>query len=178
MQRFTLPALTPDISYGLGSDFLGGLMLLLMCRLHPARRTQRPLRRGSVSFSPSPDGPLKIFDDATARPVVPNVSALRFPSVGRGPRQRCYVRIRNTLERTCSCLPWTLTESLKQDVQGAGGCSIHYDPGTTSFMAITATPLIAPGFRSAISILLEPWRRIQASTRHSSLTLGRPDHFI
>ncbi len=43
----------------------------------------------------------------------------------------------------------------------------------TSSMETTATPLIAPGFRSASSILLVPWRLIPASTRLSSLTLGR-----
>ncbi|MCU1221907.1 MAG: hypothetical protein JWN42_3104, partial [Candidatus Angelobacter sp.] len=70
VERFTLPALTPDISYGLGSDFLGAPHVALDVQVAPGAPHTTAVTRGSVSFGPSLDGPLTIFDDATPRPVV------------------------------------------------------------------------------------------------------------
>jgi hypothetical protein len=71
VQRFTLPALTPDVSYPLGSDFLGAPHVALDLQVAPGAPHTTAVTIGSVSFGPSLDGPPTVFDDAVKRPVTP-----------------------------------------------------------------------------------------------------------
>ncbi len=57
VQRFTLPALTPGISYPLGSDFLGAPHVALDLQVAPGEPHTTAVTIGSVSFGPSLDGP-------------------------------------------------------------------------------------------------------------------------
>ena len=130
VQRFTLPALTPDISYGLGSDFFGAPHVALDIQVAPGAPHTTAVTRGSVSFSPSLDGPLTIFDDATPRPVV------------IASNQLCDSLQWGTDATTLFCSSTQFTSdlylmavdangvSIKKDVQSANANKIHRDPGT------------------------------------------------
>jgi hypothetical protein len=134
VQRFTLPALTPDISYGLGSDFLGRPHVALDVQVAPGAPHTTAVTRGSVSFSPSVDGPLTIFDDATPRPVVP--SGVRLCDSLQWGTDPATLLCSNTEDSGADLFLLTVDTngvSLKQDVQGAGGSRIRYDQGTNVF---------------------------------------------
>ncbi|HEY2232835.1 MAG TPA: IPT/TIG domain-containing protein, partial [Candidatus Angelobacter sp.] len=134
VQRFTLPALTPDISYGLGSDFLGRPHVALDVQVAPGAPHTTAVTRGSVSFSPSVDGPLTIFDDATPRPVVP--SGVRLCDSLEWGTDPATLLCSNTEDSGADLFLLTVDAngvSLKQDVQGAGGSRIRYDQGTNVF---------------------------------------------
>ncbi len=130
VQRFTLPALTPDISYGLGSDFLGAPHVALDLQVAPGAPHTTAVTIGSVSFGPSLDGPPTIFDDATARPVAPTN------------RQLCDSLQWGADATTLFCSSTQFTSdlylmtvdvngvSIKNDVQSANVNRIHRDAGT------------------------------------------------
>ncbi len=130
VERFTLPALTPDISYPLGSDFLGHPHVALDVQVAPGAPHTTAVTIGSVSFSPSLDGPLTIFDDATPRPVVPASNQL-CDSLQWGA---------DATTLFCSSTQFTSDlylmavdangVSIKKDVQSANVNRIHRDPGT------------------------------------------------
>jgi hypothetical protein len=130
VQRFTLPALTPDISYPLGSDFLGAPHVALDLQVAPGAPHTTAVTIGSVSFGPSLDGPPTIFDDATPRPVTPNN------------RQLCDSLQWGADATTLFCSSTQFTTnlylmavdangvSIQQTVQNANANRIHRDRGT------------------------------------------------
>ena len=130
VQRFALPALTPDISYPLGSDFFGAAHVALDLQVAPGAPHTTAVTIGSVSFGPSLDGPPTIFDDATPRPVTP-VSRQLCDSLQWGV---------DATTLFCSSTQFTtdlylLTVdangvSIRQDVQSANANKIHRDGGT------------------------------------------------
>ena len=71
VQRFTLPALTPDISYGLGVDPFGNPIDASDIQVAPGAPHTTAVTHGVSGFGGSLIGPLTIFDDGTPRPVVP-----------------------------------------------------------------------------------------------------------
>jgi hypothetical protein len=65
VQRFTLPSLTPDINYPLGSDFFGPFFALDL-QVAPGEPHTSAVSLGALA-SPRALGGITIFDDATAR---------------------------------------------------------------------------------------------------------------
>src|SRR6476646_7724897 len=147
VQRFTLPALTPDISYPLGSDPFGAPHVALDIQVAPGAPHTTAVTRGSVSFSPSLDGPLTIFDDATARPVVPNS------------RQLCDSLQWGADATTLFCSSTQFTSDLylmavdangvtiKKDVQSANVNKIHRDRGTNLLYGDNGNSVDGSGLR-------------------------------
>ncbi len=69
VQRFTLPTLTPDISFPLGSNIFGP-MTALDIQVAPGAPHTTALTLASPGVSPSADFGIEIMDDATARPTI------------------------------------------------------------------------------------------------------------
>lgn len=67
--RFQLPSLTPDITYALGADSFFGPYRALDLQVAPAAAHTTAVTRQVFDFSPSAQGGVRIYDDATARPV-------------------------------------------------------------------------------------------------------------
>jgi hypothetical protein len=68
VQRFTLPTLTPDISFSLGSNFFGPFTVLDM-QVAPGAPHTTALTLANPGFSPSAQFGVEIMDDAVARPT-------------------------------------------------------------------------------------------------------------
>jgi hypothetical protein len=68
VQRFTLPGLAKDISYSLGSDSFGPNFALGL-QVAPGAAHTTAVTLANVGVSPSAQGGITIFDDATARPT-------------------------------------------------------------------------------------------------------------
>ena len=80
VQRFTLPALTTDISYSLGSNAFGNYVALdLQVAPHAPHTTAVSLANTGVS--PAAQGGITIFDDATARPTTAKVGSALYGSL-------------------------------------------------------------------------------------------------
>ncbi|MCU1331151.1 MAG: hypothetical protein JWM08_143 [Candidatus Angelobacter sp.] len=147
VERFTLPALTPDISYGLGSDFLGAPHVALDVQVAPGAPHTTAVTRGSVSFGPSLDGPLTIFDDATPRPVV------------TASNQLCDSLQWGADATTLFCSSTQFTSdlylmavdangvSIKKDVQSANVNKIHRDRGTNLLYGDNGNSVDGSGLR-------------------------------
>lgn len=69
VQRFTLPALTPDMQYPLGSNFFGPFFALDL-QVAPGAPHTSAVTLGTPGSSPSALGGITIFDDASARPTI------------------------------------------------------------------------------------------------------------
>jgi hypothetical protein len=69
VQRFILPTLQPDVSYGLGASFRWGPYYALDLQVAPGASHTTAVSLGVTPVSPSAQGGLVIFDDATARPA-------------------------------------------------------------------------------------------------------------
>jgi hypothetical protein len=76
VQRFTLPGLTPDISYSLGSDPNEGPYFALDLQVAPRAPHTTAVTKGIFNLSPDEIGGVTIYDDSTPRPV-------RVPEWGR-----------------------------------------------------------------------------------------------
>src|SRR6266513_1581015 len=75
VQRFTLPGLAKDISYPLGANPTFGNYFALDIQVAPATPRTTAVTLANVGFSPSAQGGITIFDDATPRPTtVPGFS--------------------------------------------------------------------------------------------------------
>jgi len=146
VQRFLLPALTPDISYGLGADFLGHPHVAIDVQVAPGAPHTTAVTIGSTSFGPSVDGPVTVFDDATPRPITPPAFNL-YDSVQWG--ADATTLLSSNTESTGDDLfllsVGTNGVTLKQDIQGAGGSNIHYDRGTNLFYGENGNTVNASG---------------------------------
>jgi hypothetical protein len=69
VQRYTLPTLTADISFPLGSNIFGP-MTALDIQVAPGAPHTTALTLASPGVSPSADFGIEIMDDATARPTI------------------------------------------------------------------------------------------------------------
>jgi DNA-binding beta-propeller fold protein YncE len=69
VQRFILPTLQPDVSYGLGDDSRWGPYYALDLQVAPGAPHTTAVSLGVTPVSPLAQGGLVIFDDATPRPV-------------------------------------------------------------------------------------------------------------
>jgi hypothetical protein len=67
VQRFKLPGLTTDINYSLGKDPFFGPFFALDLQVAPAAPSTTAVTRGNFNVSPSAQGGVQIFDDATMR---------------------------------------------------------------------------------------------------------------
>jgi trimeric autotransporter adhesin len=78
VQRFTLPGVAPDISISLGSYLNNGPMYALDVEVAPGCARTVAISRGAPGVSPSEEGGVAIYDDATPRPN-------SVPGFGSGP---------------------------------------------------------------------------------------------
>ncbi len=69
VQRFILPGLQPDINYSLGADSFFGPYFALDLQVAPGAPHTTAVTLGNSGVSPSAEGGIIIFDDATARPT-------------------------------------------------------------------------------------------------------------
>src|SRR5579864_5904733 len=133
VQRFTLPALTPDITYGLGLDVFGQPVSALDVQVAPGAPHTTVVTTGSGSGA-SGNGPVRVFDDATARPVTPNV--FTFCDSLQWGASAATLLCSDTFDSGADMYVLTVDAngvSVKQDNQGAGGSRIHFDRGTNFF---------------------------------------------
>lgn len=137
VQRFTLPALSKDISYPLGSDFFGNFVALDL-QVAPGAPHTTAVALGSPGTSPEAEGGITIFDDATARPTkAPGFSGTGniFASIQWGANVNKLFAANN--EDTGFDF-YTLSVNangvtLNQDFKGVFDSfanTIHFDPGT------------------------------------------------
>jgi hypothetical protein len=137
IQRFTLPGLAKDISYPLGADPIFGNYFALDIQVAPATPNTTAVTLANVGFSPSAQGGITIFDDATPRPTkVPGFGGTGnlFDSLQWGPDATALYAVNN--EDTAFDF-YTLTVnssgvSKNQDYMNAlpgFGYRIHFDPG-------------------------------------------------
>lgn len=70
VQRFTLPSLTKDISYALGSNVFFGSYFALDLQVAPGAPHTTAVSLGNTGVSPAAIGGIEIFDDSTARPTI------------------------------------------------------------------------------------------------------------
>jgi hypothetical protein len=69
VQRFKLPALTPDVSYGLGSNSSFGPYVALEIHVAPGVPGTSAVSLGSLQVTPAAQGGLVVYDDQTPRPI-------------------------------------------------------------------------------------------------------------
>jgi hypothetical protein len=139
VQRFALPSLGADVNYFLGSDSFFGPFFALDLQVAPGAPHTSAVSRGIRGSSPSALGGIKIFDDATPRPVI----AKGFGPGGGG--GVIYDSIQWGADAT-SLLAADLESSgedfftlavdangisLNQDIQSIGSGRLHRDPGTS-----------------------------------------------
>ena len=67
VQRFTLPSLTKDISYDLGSNKFAGAYFALDLQVAPGLPHTTAVSLGNMSVSPEAEGGVVIYDDANPR---------------------------------------------------------------------------------------------------------------
>ena len=69
VQRFVLPALTPDISYLLGNYQNGALFFALDLQVAPGAPHTTAVTKGVMNLDPEAEGGITIYDDSTPRPT-------------------------------------------------------------------------------------------------------------
>lgn len=69
VQRFTLPSLTPDITYSLGSDPFEGPYMALDIQVAPGAPHTVAISKGTLNLDPHTIGGITIYDDSTPRPT-------------------------------------------------------------------------------------------------------------
>ncbi len=69
VQRFTLPSLTPDITYSLGSDPFDGPYMALDIQVAPGAPHTVAISKGFLNLDPHTIGGVSIYDDSTPRPT-------------------------------------------------------------------------------------------------------------
>jgi hypothetical protein len=138
VQRFALPALTTDLTYPLGSDFLFGPYFALDLQAAPGAPHTSAVSRGIRGSSPSALGGIVIFDDATPRPVIANGfgpgggGGVIYDSLQWGADATSIFAA--DLESSGADF-FTLAVnangiSLAHDIQSIGSGRLHHDPGT------------------------------------------------
>lgn len=137
VQRFTLPSLAKDISYPLGADPFFGNYFALDIQVAPATPHTTAVTLANVGFSPSAQGGITIFDDATPRPTkVPGFSGTGnlFDSLQWGSDATALYAVNNEDTAfdfyTLTVNPSGVTKN--QDFMNAlpgFGYRIHFDPG-------------------------------------------------
>ncbi|HYR79535.1 MAG TPA: hypothetical protein VEO55_05985 [Candidatus Dormibacteraeota bacterium] len=70
VQRFMLPDLVADISYGLGREAFFGPYFALDLQVAPGAPHTTAVTLGNFSVSPQAEGGIVIFDDSTPRPTI------------------------------------------------------------------------------------------------------------
>jgi len=136
VQRFTLPGLTPDISYSLGSDPNDGPYYALDLQVAPGAPHTTAVSKG-LYLNPAAQGGITIYDDSTARPI---------STIGCGTSEQCYASIQwgadatelyGANSETTGYDFYTLTVNssgvvLKQDYPGLwwNPGRIHFDRGS------------------------------------------------
>jgi hypothetical protein len=136
VQRFTLPSLGIDIKYPLGADSFFGPYTALDLEVAPGAPHTTAVTLANVGFSPSAQGGITIFDDATARPTkAPGFggTGFLFDSLQWGSDATTLLAA-NTEDSGLDFYTLTVTSSgvsLNQDFPGAGdGSRIHFNGGT------------------------------------------------
>jgi hypothetical protein len=82
VQRFTLPGLSTDVNYSLGNSVFFGPESALDLGVAPGVPHTTAVAIGNVTVSPSAQGGIKVFDDATARPTSTNMDDLHHLAWG------------------------------------------------------------------------------------------------
>lgn len=70
VQRFVLPGLSPDIDWHLGADPFDGAYFPLSLQVAPGSPHTTAVNLGNFIVSPSSEGGIVIYDDATPRPII------------------------------------------------------------------------------------------------------------
>jgi hypothetical protein len=70
VQRFTLPSLTPDINFSVGTDPNDGPYVALDIQVAPGAPHTVAISRGILNLEPDTEGGIAIYDDGTQRPTI------------------------------------------------------------------------------------------------------------
>ena len=137
VERFTLPALTGDVSYPLGADPFFGPYFALDLQAAPGAPHTSAVSRGISGSSPAALGGIEIFDDATPRPVIAKGfgpgggGAVIYDSLQWGANATSLFSA--DLESSGADFFRLAVDangiSLAQDIQSIGSGRLHRDPG-------------------------------------------------
>ena len=84
VQRFTLPALVPDINYSLGADPYFGPTFAVYLQVAPGLSHTTVASRGAFNVSPYADCGMTIYDDGTPRPTTSDSAGQLYDSLQWG----------------------------------------------------------------------------------------------
>lgn len=84
VQRFTVPSLSPDVTYSLGTAGFFGPQFALDLGVAPGAPHTTAVTAGAFNVSPSAQGGITIFDDATARTTIAKGGASLYDSLQWG----------------------------------------------------------------------------------------------
>ncbi len=70
VQRYVLPALTPDINFSIGTDPYDGPYVALDIEVAPGASHTVAVSRGIVNLDPDTEGGIAIYDDGVQRPTI------------------------------------------------------------------------------------------------------------
>lgn len=138
IQRFILPSLTPNISWGLGSGNCGPY-LALDIEVAPGDPHTTAVSSGCTGGSPLARGGIAIYDDSTARPAVATYApkGYLFDSLQWGPNASTLFAA--DTESSGGDLYLLSVDSngvtLNQDIPSLVGSRIHFDSGTDDIYA-------------------------------------------
>jgi hypothetical protein len=135
VQRFLLPSLTKDVSYGLGSGFLGPYFALDL-QVAPGAPHTTAVSLGNSGVSPAAQGGVTIFDDASPRATTAPGSINLFDSLQWGSDATALFAA--NYESSGGFDFYTLTVSLSgvslardfPNTFSSYSNRIHFDPGT------------------------------------------------
>jgi hypothetical protein len=136
VQRFTLPSLSPDVSYSLGTAGFFGPQFALDLGVAPGASHTTAVTMGAFNVSPSAQGGITIFDDSTARAATAKGGASLYTSLQWGSDPTALFAANNestgfdfyTLSVNSSGV--TLSRD-SLNVFSSFGNRIHFDAGTT-----------------------------------------------
>jgi len=123
VQRYTLPSLAPDISFGVGTDPYDGAYVARDIQVAPGAPHTIAVARGILNLDPSSEGGIAIYDDGTQRPTF---------AQGWGPTSNSYDSIQWGSDSTAlyaSCMQNSSMDFYTLTVNSSGVVLDHDYPG-------------------------------------------------
>lgn len=135
VERFTLPSLTPDLSYSLGAFSIFGPTFAVDLQVAPGLPNTTAVSRGGFNVSPYALGGMVIYDGATARSTLADVSGPLYDSLQWVSDSSIFANNSEVATFDLYALAVNgsgVTQSADYlNVFPGFGTTIHYDSGTT-----------------------------------------------
>jgi hypothetical protein len=176
VQRLTLPALTPDISYSLGAFSIYGPTFAADVQVAPGLPHTSAVSRGGFNVSPYALGGMVIYNDATALPTIADAAGPLYDSLQWVSGTSIFA---NNSEVTSFDL-YAMTVSGSGVVQSADysgafpgfGTTIHYDSGTNLLYGDDGH-VVNPATGQQVSSFAASGLMIPDSTLNTAFFLGQ-----